>query len=314
MNNNRICKILDIEHPIIMAPMFLVSNVEMIVKALESGISAAFPAMNYRTDDELRNAIAEIKSQSDKTFGINLIVNKSNPKYPRQLEICLEAKVGFIITSLGSPEETIAKAHPAGIKVFCDVTDISYARKVVGLGADAIIAVSAEAGGHAGDISAKDLITELRTNFSIPIIGAGGVANSDNINDMMSYGADAVSVGTVFIAATECPVSEAYKQALIDYKAKDIVRTSNLSGSPLTVINTPYVQEVGTEASWMSKMLYKNKKLKKYLKLLITLRGMHKIQKAAFGASYKSFYVAGPSIEQIHQIRPLKEIVKDLIK
>ncbi|MCK5846231.1 MAG: nitronate monooxygenase [Bacteroidales bacterium] len=313
MNNTKLTKLLNVQYPIIMAPMFLVSDTRMIIEALNSGITAAFPALNYRTDDDFRAAIDEIKLASDKPFGINLIVNKSNPKYPQQLITCIEKNVDFIITSLGSPREVIEKAKPKGIKVFCDVTNVQYAKKVVDLGADAIIGVGAEAGGHAGNIKIKDLIVQLKAEFDIPIISAGGVATKSQIDEMLAAGADGVSVGTVFIAAEECGVSDDYKQALVDYKANDIVRTSNLSGSPLTVINTPYVQKIGTEANFLMRMMIKHKKLRKILKLIIAVQGMNQIKKSAFGASYKTYFVAGPSIEYINEVRPLKEIVEDLV-
>ena len=303
-----------IDYPIIMAPMFLISNVTMVLEALESGITAAIPALNYRSDEAFCEAILELKSKSDKPFGINLIVNKSNVKYKKQLGTCVELGVDFIITSLGSPEETIRQCKPKGIKVFCDVVDLKYAQKVVGLGADGLIAVNAEAGGHAGNISYKELIPLLKQNFDIPVISAGGVATGKQMKNMLSHGADALSIGTLFIASAESPVSEAYKKAIIHYGAKDVVRTSNLSGTPLTVINTPYVQKIGTEPSALQKMLLRNKKLKKYVKMLISYYGMKSVEKAAFGASYKTFYVAGPSIEDIHEIKPIKDIIASLMK
>lgn len=312
--DNPFCKLMGIDYPIIMAPMFLVSNVQMVIEALESGITAAIPALNYRTDEAFRAAILEIKSKTDKPFGINLIVNKSNIKYKDQLETCVELGVDFIITSLGSPEETINKCKTKKIKVFCDVIDLKFAKKVADLGADAIIAVNAEAGGHAGNIPLKELIPLLQTNFDIPIISAGGVATGKQLKEALALGAEAVSIGTIFIASTESPVSDEYKNALIQYGAKDIVRTSNLSGTPLTVINTPYVQKVGTEASSLQKMLMKNKRLKKYVKMLITYRGMKSMEKSAFSASYKTFYVAGPTIEDIHEVKPIKTIVADIIQ
>jgi nitronate monooxygenase len=315
MENNRICKMLNIKYPIIMAPMFLVSNVEMIVQAVESGIAAAFPALNYRTDEELRSAIKEIKSRTSKPFGVNLIVNKSNPKFPQQLDTCVELGVGFFITSLGNPKIVIEKSHPKGIKVFCDVTNLEYAQKVAEQGADALIAVSSQAGGHAGKISPKELISTLKdANFGIPIVSAGGVATSAQLKEMLDFGADAVSVGTIFIASNECGVSDDYKQALVDYGGNDVVLTSNLSGSPLTVINTPYVQKVGTKANWLNRMMYKHKRFKKIIKLLVAVQGMNQIKKAAFGATYKTYFVAGPSIEHIKAVRPLKDIINDLIK
>jgi len=312
MTKTKITNLLNTDYPIIMAPMFLVSNPKMIIEALDSGISAAFPALNYRTDQEFRAAIDQIREATDKPFGVNLIVNKSNPKYPQQLITCIEKEVGYIITSLGSPREVIEKAKPKGIKVLCDVTNVQYAKKVVELGADAIIGVGAEAGGHAGNIKIKDLIKQLKAEFDIPVISAGGVANKTQIDEMMDAGADGVSVGTVFIASKECGVSQEYKQALIDYKAKDVVRTSNLSGSPLTVINTPYVQEIGTEPNFLMRMMIKHKKFRKILKMIIAVQGMNKIKKSAFSASYKTYFVAGPSIEHINKIKPLKEIVRDL--
>ncbi len=307
-------KMLGIKHPIIVAPMFLVSNTKMIIAALESDITAAFPALNYRTDKEFRDAIDEIRSKTTKPFGINLIVNKSNIKFGDQLKTCVEKKVDFIITSLGSPEETIAQCKPKGIKVFCDVVDLKYAKKVELLGADAIIAVNSEAGGHAGVTSYKELIPLLTKNCNIPIISAGGVATGKQLKEMLDLGAAGVSMGTVFIATEESDVSDDYKNALVEYGAKDIIRTSNLSGTPLTVINTPYLKEVGTEPGWLQKALMKNKKLKKYVKMFVALKGMKAIEKSAFGASYKTIWVAGPSLEEVHEVKPLKAIVDDLIK
>ncbi|MEJ0030075.1 MAG: nitronate monooxygenase [Bacteroidota bacterium] len=167
-------EILDIKYPVIAAPMFLISNTKMTIAALDNGISAAFPALNYRTDEELRAAINAIKSASNKPFGVNLIVNKSNPKYKKQLDTLVDVKVPYIITSLGSPREVIDRCKPLGIKVFCDVVDLKYAQKVEELGADAVIAVNNRAGGHCGPTDPKTLITILKENCGLPIISAGG--------------------------------------------------------------------------------------------------------------------------------------------
>lgn len=309
-----ITKMLGIQYPIIMAPMFLVSNTQMILAALDNGITAAFPALNYRTDKDLRAAINEIKQKTSKPFGVNLIVNKSNYKYREQLKTCIELKVDFIITSLGSPKEVIDQCKPAGIKVFCDVVDLKYALKVESLGADAVIAVNSDAGGHAGSMKAKELIPLLKKNISIPVISAGGVATGSALKEVLDLGASALSIGTIFIASEEAPVSEDYKKALIEYGAGDVVMTTKLSGSPLTIINTPYVQAMGTEANFLERILHKNKWLKKYVKLLLAVRGMKAIEKAAFSTTYKTVWCAGPTIEHIHSIRPVKEIIETLIK
>ena len=305
-------RLLGIDYPVIVAPMFLISNTKMVKAALDSGVTAAFPALNYRTDAELRAAIADIRAHSSKPFGVNLIVNKSNPKYKSQLKTLLELKVDYIITSLGSPKEVIDQCKPVGIKVFCDVVDLAYAKKVESLGADAVIAVNSRAGGHAGNISPRELINTLKENCSLPIISAGGIATGQQLSEVVGWGAAGASVGTIFIACEEADISPEYKQAMIDYGEKDIVRTTKLSGSALTVINTPYVQELGTKANWLEWILNNNKTLKKYAKMLLAFRGMKAVEKAAFGATYKTVWCAGPAIEHVHSIRPLRDIVNDL--
>lgn len=307
-------QLLPIKYPVIVAPMFLISNTKMIKAALEGGVTAAFPALNYRTDAELRAAIAEIKAATDKPFGVNLIVNKSNPKYPGQLKTLLETKVAFIITSLGNPKDVIDACKPLGIKVFCDVVDLAYAKKVEALGADAVIAVNSRAGGHAGNISPKELVTMLTSNLKIPVISAGGIGTGAQLREVMDWGAAGASIGTLFIACDEADISPEYKQAMVDYGEKDIVRTTKMSGSPLTVINTPYVQQLGTKANWLEWILNNNKTLKKYAKMLLALRGMKAVEKAAMGATYKTVWCAGPAIEYVHRVRPMQEIVGQLTR
>ena len=314
MSHTTLDQILGIDYPVIVAPMFLISNTKMIKAALQQGVSAAFPALNYRTDPELRLAIQEIKSFSTKPFGVNLIVNKSNPRYKSQLQTLLELKVDYIITSLGNPKEVIEECRPLGIKVFCDVVDLLYARKVEALGADAVIAVNNRAGGHAGNLSPQALITLLKENCNIPIISAGGIATGEHLDQVMAWGAAGASVGTIFIACEESEVSPEYKQAMTDYGEKDIVRTNKLSGSPLTVINTAYVQKLGTKANLLEWILHHNKTLKKYAKMLIAFRGMRAVEKAAFGATYKTVWCAGPSIEYVTSIRSMKDIVNTLTR
>lgn len=312
MNRLTLDKLLGIDYPLIIAPMFLISNAAMVKIALDNGVSAAFPALNYRTDSALRNAIHEIKEHSSKPFGVNLIVNKSNPKYKNQLKTLLELHVDYIITSLGNPKEVIDQCHEKGIKVFCDVVDLKYAQKVESLGADALIAVNSRAGGHAGNIEPQDLIALLKENCNIPIISAGGIAKGKDLKQVMDWGAAGASVGTIFIACHEADIAQEYKQALVDYGEKDIVRTTKMSGSALTVINTPYVQRIGTQASFWEKLMLKNKWLKKYIKMFIALKGMQQVEKSAQGATYKTVWCAGPAIEHVHQIKPLAEIINTL--
>ena len=310
----KLTQLLNIKYPIIQAPMFLVSNVAMVTEAMKAGIAGCIPALNYRTLDELRAAIKELKANKVEggSFGFNLIVNKSNIKYKGQLEVICEEGCDFIITSLGSPEETIGQAHAVGIKVFCDVTDLKFAKKVEQLGADAAIAVNNLAGGHRGNLSPEELTSLLNKELDIPVISAGGVGCKADIDKMISYGAAGVSVGSPFIASIEAGVTDDYKQACVDYGAEDIIMTERISGTPCTVINTPYVQKIGTKATWIETLLNKNKKLKKWVKMIRFSMGMKATEKAAKKATYKTVWVAGPSIEHTNEILPVKAIVANL--
>jgi len=296
-----------------MAPMFLVTNTQMMIEALNSGIAACIPALNFRTDTELRTAINEIRANTSSSgLGINLIVNKSNVKMKQQLKTCVELGVDFIMTSLGTPKQVIDACKAKSIKVFCDVVEETYARKVTELGADAVIAVNKNAGGHAGKLSSKELFSCINNVCDIPIISAGGVGDKLGVDKRLSEGFAGLSIGSPFIACRESDISEEYKRACVDYGKNDIVMTTKISGTPCTVINTPYVQQVGTEQNWLEKMMSKNKQIKKWIKMLTFLKGMKSIEKAALSSTYKTVWCAGPSIEYTKKILPLRKIIKVL--
>jgi nitronate monooxygenase len=155
---------------------------------------------------------------------------------------------------------------------------------------------------------------QLKKELRIPVLSAGGIGTGKGIKEMLLLGSDGVSMGSIFIATKEAPVSEEYKKACVQYGAKDIVLTTKLSGTPCTVINTPYVQKVGTSQNWFEKILNKNKKLKKWFKALTFLRGMKSLRNAAFSSTYKTVWCAGPSIEHVHEIRTVQEVVEELKK
>ena len=311
---HKLTDILGVKHPIIMAPMFLVTNTKMMIAALNCDIAACIPALNYRTDEELRTAIKEIREKSNSTaLGINLIVNKSNIKLNKQLESCLDLEVDFIITSLGSPKEIIQKCKAKGIKVFCDVINLEMALKVQDLGADGIIAVNNSAGGHLGKLSAKEMMDKFQGEINISVISAGGVGTKNGLEEKINLGFSGLSIGSPFIACEEADISLEYKQACVDYGKNDIVISTKISGSPCTLINTPYVQKVGTKQNWLEKILGKNKRIKKWVKMITFFKGMKSVEKAAFSSTYKTVWCAGTSIEHTTKILPVKDIVKGLV-
>jgi nitronate monooxygenase len=314
MINTWLTETFNVKYPIILAPMFLVSNKEMMIASAEAGILGCVPALNWRTPDEFDKAMGEMKDSCQGPFGINLIANKSNVHLNRQLEICEDKLPDFVITSLGSPKEIIERLGKKGCKIICDVVDIEYAKKVEDLGADAVIAVNSGAGGHAGKIPASILVPMLQDATNIPVISAGGVGTGAGLLSTLSLGAEGVSIGSPFIASKESGVNDDYKKAIIDYGAKDIVLTSKISGSPCTVIKTPYLEKIGTEQNVLEKVLNSNKQIKKYAKMLTFYKGMKLLEQAAFGATYKSVWCAGPSIEFVDKEESIKEIVDRLAR
>ncbi len=314
MENTWLCKTFKLKYPIILAPMFLVSNNKMLIEAAKAGITGCIPSLNFRTPEDLEIGLKDLKENCPGAWGVNLIVNKSNLHLEKHLALLEKYPPSYIITSLGSPEECIRRLKPLGVKIFCDVVDVEYAKKVEALGADAVIAVNSGAGGHAGKIPASILVPMLKEACKIPVLSAGGVGTGRGLFSILALGADGVSIGSPYIATLECGVTSEYKEAIVNYGAKDIVMTSKLSGTPCTVINTPYVQKIGTDQNILEEVLNKNKKLKKYMKALTFYRGMKSLEKAAFGATYQTVWCAGPSIEFTHKIETVREITERLGK
>jgi nitronate monooxygenase len=168
---NRFTKELNLLYPIVMAPMFLVTNESMLRQGIEAGILACFPSLNYRKETDLAHILnnlneimAERKGQPG-NYGVNLIVQKSNIFFEKHLHICVEHKVPVYITSLGNPKQTIEAAHSYGAKVFCDVTNIEHANKAASFNCDGFIAVGQGAGGHAGPNPIMLLVASLKKYF-----------------------------------------------------------------------------------------------------------------------------------------------------
>lgn len=316
----KLTELLNIDFPMIMAPLFLVSNDAMVIAAMNSGIAGSFPSLNYRKNEEFEQILDKLNAEKSKlntkgTYGVNLIVQKTNPLYEQHLKICVEKKVPFYITSLGSPKEVIIKAHSYGAKVFCDVTNIEHAQKCYELGCDGFIAVGQGAGGHAGPNTLQVLVPSLHHHFPDKIvIAAGGIANGEGILSMLSLGAAGVSVGTRFIASVEATVSNDYKNAIVSSKMNDIVLTEKISGTPCTIINTPFAQKIGYKQNWLEKTLSNNSTTKKYFKMWVQLSGMKKLEKSIKPGNYQSLWCAGQSVELINDILSVNHIVERMKK
>ncbi|MEA1898644.1 MAG: nitronate monooxygenase [Bacteroidota bacterium] len=310
---NQLIELLGIEMPIIMAPMFLVSNVNMVVEAMRSGIAGVIPSLNYLTGKELAQALEDLNkfrysNENRGTYGINLIVQSTNKRMEEDLKICVEKKVPFYITSLGNPEKVVEQARTYGAKVLCDVTNIKHAQRVYEIGVDGFIAVGSGAGGHAGTHPNQLLVPALIKHFpDKPVFAAGGIANGKGILSMLALGAVGVSLGTLFITSTEAGVSDEYKKAIVDSGMKDIIMTSRLSGAPVSIINTPFyrkLKEQDEKADPNSK--------DSLTKLERMEEGISMLEKSIQPGNYNNLWVAGHTVELIDEIRSVKDIINRL--
>jgi nitronate monooxygenase len=226
--------------PVIAAPMFLVSGSRLVIECCKNGIVGTFPSLNGRTSEAFEQMLIEItvalKKFEEETglepapFGVNLIVNKTNPRVMTDLQLCIKYNVPLVITSLGAVKDIVDAVHSYGGLVFHDVIKKRHAEKAAEAGVDGIIAVAAGAGGHAGTASPFALVDEIKSVFNGVVVLAGAINSGNDILAAENIGADFAYMGTRFIATEESLASEAYKQMLLDTHIDDIVYTDKISG------------------------------------------------------------------------------------
>jgi nitronate monooxygenase len=226
---------------VIGAPLFIVSNPNLVIVQCTSGIVGSFPALNARPASKLDEWIHEItealaawnRDHPDRPaapFAVNQIVHRSNDRFEQDMEVCAKWKVPIVITSLGARVELNEAVHSWGGITLHDVIDDRFARKAIEKGADGIIAVAAGAGGHAGRWSPFALIQEIRAWFGGPLILSGAIASGASVLAAEAAGADLAYVGSPFIATEEANASDAYKQAIVEGAAADIVYSDLFTG------------------------------------------------------------------------------------
>jgi nitronate monooxygenase len=227
--------------PVIGAPLFIISNPKLVIAQCTSGIVGSFPALNARPAsqlDEWLNEITETLAAWNREhperpaapFAVNQIVHRSNDRFEQDMEVCAKWKVPIVITSLGARTELNAAVHSWGGITLHDVIDDRFARKAIEKGADGVIAVAAGAGGHAGRWSPFALLQEIRAWFDGPLILSGAIANGGSVLAAHAAGADLAYIGSPFIATEEAHAPIAYKQAIVESGAADIVYSDLFTG------------------------------------------------------------------------------------
>ena len=233
--------IADMALPAVAAPMFIVSNPQLVIAQCKAGIIGSFPALNARPAEKLDEWLTEIKeaiddhnaqnpTQKAAPFAVNQIVHRSNDRLQHDLEACVKHKVPVVITSLGAREDVNEAIHSYGGIVLHDIINNKFARKAIEKGADGLIAVAAGAGGHAGTLSPIPLIQEIREWFDGPLLLSGSIATGRGVLAAKALGADAGYIGSAFIAAQEANATDGYKQGIVEGSMEDIVYTNLFTG------------------------------------------------------------------------------------
>ncbi len=221
--------------PVICAPMFIVSNPDLVIAQCRSGVIGSFPALNARPADLLDDWLLRIKRElaadpNAAPFAVNQIIHQSNERLEHDMALCVKHEVPLIITSLRAPNEIVPEVHAYGGKVFHDVISVRHAEKALEAGVDGLILVCAGAGGHAGTLSPFALVGEIRKFYNGPIALSGAITNGRAILAAQAMGADFAYIGTRFIATREANAAAAYQQAIVDSAAADVVYTPYFTG------------------------------------------------------------------------------------
>jgi nitronate monooxygenase len=228
--------------PVIASPMFIASGPALVAAQCKAGIVGSFPALNARPAEQLDVWLTELQREladyqqanPDKKVGpiaVNQIVHGSNDRLAHDVEVCVKHQVPIIISSLRAPpKEMLDAVHAYGGIVLHDVVSIRHAEKALEAGVDGLILVAAGAGGHAGPLSPFALVGEVRQFFDGPIALSGAIATGDAILAAQAMGADFAYIGSRWLATRESNVSEAYREAIVESAAADVVYTNLFTG------------------------------------------------------------------------------------
>lgn len=242
--------------PLIAAPMFLVSGVELVVAACRNGVIGSFPTVNCRETEQLDawlgdiarrlQAHADASGRAAAPICPNLIVHRSNTRLVQDLAVLLRHKPELVITSVGSPAPVLAPLHDAGALVFADVASIRHAERAAAAGADGLVLLTAGAGGQTGWLNPFVFVRAVRAFFDGPIVLAGGISDGHALRAAEALGCDLAYMGTKFIATRESMADARYKQMLVEATADDILLTTAFTGLQTNMLR-PSIEAAGLD-------------------------------------------------------------------
>ena len=302
--------------PLICGAMYPCSNPELVAAVSEAGgIGIVQPvSMTYVHRYDYREGLRKIRGLTAKPIGMNALIERSSQLYHERMvkwvDISLEEGVRFFITSLGNPKWVVDRVAAAGGKVYHDITERKWALKARDGGVHGLICVNSRAGGHAGAKTPRELMDECG-DLGLPLVCAGGVGDAADFVAALELGYAGVQMGTRFIATTECNSRDDYKQAILDADEDDIVLTERVTGVPIAVIRTPYIERIGTRIGPISRWLFRGRRTKKWMRTFYALRSLRKMKHdSVTGSGTGEYWQAGKSVHGITLIEPAGDIVQ----
>ena len=296
---NRICDLLGIEYPVFQGGMAWVADASLAAAVSNAGGLGLISSVNAGTE-AVRNEIRKCRELTDKPFGVNIMLQA--PNAPEIAQMVIDEGVKILTTGAGSPAQYMTAWKEAGIKVIPVVASVALALKMQSAGADAVVAEGAESGGHVGELHTMALIPQVVDAVDIPVIAAGGICDGRGAAASFMLGAEAVQVGTRFLAAEECTVHQVYKDKIL--KASDIstIVTGKSLGHPVRSLKTPF-----------SKSFARMEADPNVTPEEILAFGSGALRKAVQEGDSNGSYMAGECAGMVKKIEPAKAIVEDLI-
>ncbi|MCP4201523.1 MAG: nitronate monooxygenase [bacterium] len=306
-----------VDVPLICGPMYPCSNPELVAAVSSAGGLGVFQpiSLTYVHGHKYRDGIRLMRELADgKPIGMNALIEKSSKRYMDKMihwvETAVEEGVRFFITSLGNPKWVCDLVHAASGVVYHDVTERKWAEKGLEGGVDGLIAVNKRAGGHAGAKSVRELYDEL-AGFGVPVICAGGIGSDDRFVEALDIGYAGVQMGTRFIATTECASAQPYKQAIVDADEDDIVLSDRITGVPVSVIRTPYIERMGLEAGAFARWMLRGRRRKHWMRTIYALKSLWQLKRASLDEQgTKDYWQAGKSVAGVTGIEPAGDVVR----
>jgi len=303
--------------PLICGPMYPCSNPELVAAVSAAGaLGIVQPiSLTYVHGYEFREGLRLINRLSGGApIGFNALIEASSKIYHNRMmkwvDIALEEGVRFFLTSLGNPKWVCDRVHAMGGVVYHDITELKWAEKGRDGGVDGLVAVNREAGGHTGSRDPRALLDEV-SGLGLPVVAAGGVGAPAQFKALLDMGYAGVQLGTRFIATPECNSDNAYKYAIVESTSRDIVLTERLTGVPVSVIRTPYVEKLGTKVGPISRWMFKGRKTKHWIRTFYALRSLRQLKRSSVDGATQDYWQAGRSVDAIHEIKPAGDIVRE---